>query len=165
MWWSDRIAIAGLLLGLLAACGFEPVYQTGGALEQRLSQVHVVPQASRIGFATRNALLNAIQAPDHPVRPAYRLELTVTGDRERLGIEADETASRIHVVLQTSWTLKQLGEDSKVIDRGNVRRIVPYNVVDDDYASLIAERDAEELAGRMTGEAIRTRLLLLFRER
>lgn len=165
MWWSRRIAAIGLLAALLAGCGFEPVYQSGGALEQRLAQVHVVPQDSRIGFATRNALLDAIQAPDKPAQPAYRLALNVSGDRERLGIEADETASRINVVLDTTWTLTQLGEESKVIDRGSIRRVVPYNVVDDNYASLIAERDAEVLAGRMTGEAIRTRLLLLLRDR
>jgi LPS-assembly lipoprotein len=164
MSWSRHIAIGLLLAGWLTACGFEPVYAPNGGLDERLTRIHVDAVDSRVGQATRNALLDAIAAPDRPSKPTHRLTMKIVSDRERSGIQADETASRINVILTTSWRLTLLDIEETLVGSGSLTRAVPYNVVDDDYASLIAERDAEKLAGRLSGEALRTRLLLLLRK-
>lgn len=169
MSWSDRSwlfrALAALLVaGLLTACGFEPVYKPRGQLQERLDTVYVEPVDTRIGQATRNALLDAIGAQDRPATAAYRLKMKISSSRERSGIQADETASRVNVKLNASWVLTRNDEDATFVGAADMTRSVPFNVVDDDYASLIAERDAEKLAGRLMGEAIRTRVLLLLRE-
>lgn len=161
---SRKTATGFLLLGWLAACGFEPVYAPGGKLDERLSRIYVDSVDNRVGQATRNALLDAIGAPDNPAKPTHRLSMTIVTDRERSGIQADETASRINVIVTTTWRLRLLDQEETVVGSGSVTRAVPFNVVDDDYASLIAERDAEKLAGRLSGEALRTRLLLLLRK-
>ena len=44
------------------------------------------------------------------------------------------------------------------------RAIAPYNVVDSQFATLSAERDAQERAAREVGEDIRTRLGLYFEQ-
>ena len=163
MSWCRHIATALLLTGWLAACGFQPVYQPGSNLDERLSQVHVDSLDGRIGQATRNALLDAIGAPNRPTRPTHRLTMSIATDRERSGIQADETASRINVIVTTTWQLRLLDDEQTLVGSGSETRAVPFNVVDDDYASLIAGRDAERLAGRLSGEAVRTRLLLLLR--
>lgn len=164
MSWFRHISAVLLLAFGLASCGFEPVYAPGGKLDERLSRIYVDDVDDRVGLATRNALLDAIGAPDRPARPTHRLTMTIVSDRERSGIQADETASRINVILTTTWQLKLLDDEGTVVGSGSETRAVPYNVVDDDYASLIAERDAEKLAGRLSGEAVRTRLLLLLRK-
>jgi LPS-assembly lipoprotein len=164
MSWSRHIASALLLAGWLSACGFEPVYAPGGNLEERLSQIHVDSIDSRVGQAARNALLDAIGAPDRPARATHRLSMKIVADRARGGIQADETASRINVIVTTSWQLRLNDIEETVVGSGSITRAVPFNVVDDDYASLIAGRDAERLAGRLSGEALRTRLLLLLQK-
>lgn len=164
MSWSRPITLGLLLAWWLAACGFQPVYAPGGNLDERLTRIHVDSVNTRVGQATRNALLDAIAAPDRPAKPTHRLTMKIVGERERSGIQADETASRINVILTTNWRLTLLDDEETLVGSGSLTRAVPYNVVDDDYASLIAERDAEKLAGRLSGEALRTRLLLLLRK-
>ncbi|WP_417519880.1 hypothetical protein [Minwuia sp.] len=167
MSWSDRRYLLGglVLAGLLAlgACGFEPVYKPGGDLQQKLADVYVDPLDSRVGQATRDAILNAIAAPDRNPDAKYRLTLIVEETRENVGIQSDETASRINVGLNTVWKLARVDVEGTLLGSGSVRRVVPLNVVDDDFASLIATRDAEKLVGRLTGEAVRQRVLLLLR--
>lgn len=150
-------------LGLVAGCGFHPVYKAGGSGDLRgpLSRVEVQNQKGTGGYATRNAVLDAIGAPDHPADPAYFLSLKVSEDRESAGIQADETVSRINVSLTGTWQL--LASDHQtVLTKGTERRTVSYNVVQDEYATLIAGREASEQAGRQVGQAIRSRLLFYF---
>jgi len=157
-------AVVALCLLLVSACGFEPVYREGGGLQERLHAVYVEPINDRVGQAARNALLDAIGAPDNPSSASYRLSMSIIDERERAGIQADETASRVNIVLITRWKLTLNDIDRTPVGAGRIQHQVPYNVVEDDYASLIAERDAEKLVGRLTGEAVRTRILLLLKD-
>ncbi|ANK79560.1 MAG: hypothetical protein TEF_01190 [Rhizobiales bacterium NRL2] len=162
---ARRAALGLLALGALAlaGCGFQPVYAPGGAGDVRgpLSRLEVQEQKGNAAFATRNALLDALGAPDKPADPEHFLRLEVLEDRESAGIQADETVSRINVSLTGHWWLLAADRES-VLDSGSERRTVSYNVVDDEYATLIAGREASEQAGRLVGEAIRTRLLFHF---
>jgi LPS-assembly lipoprotein len=170
MSWSDlRRAARGwaalaLAAALLSACGFEPVYRPGGDLKDRLTGIYVDPVDSRIGQATRGALLDAIAAPDRNPDARYRLTMNLTEKRESLGIQADETVSRVNINLTADWVLRRVDLEQTVVGSGLTRRSEPFNVVDDDFANVIAQRDAEELVGRLTGEAIRTHVMLLLRE-
>ncbi|MEC9347592.1 MAG: hypothetical protein VYB54_15310 [Pseudomonadota bacterium] len=169
MWWSEartvlaRGALAALLLLALSACGFEPVYKPGGRLETALARVSVEPLSGRTGQAVRNAILDEIGASDRVRDPLWRLSVTVSDTRERVAIQADETAARVNVTVSSDWVLRAAGPEGQVVDRGTVRRTVAYNVVNDQYATTIAERDAARQAGAAVGQAIRTRLLLAVR--
>lgn len=170
MWWSEpgRTRRPGALAALLAlalalaACGFEPLYRPGGQLDAALSRVSVEPVPGRVGQAVRNAVLDEIGAADRVRDPAWRLRIAVTDERERVAIQADETAARVNVTVAGTWSLLSAA-DGSVVDKGAVRRTVAYNVVNDQYATTIAERDALRQAGAAVGQAIRTRLLLAVR--
>jgi len=156
----------GLLLGLsLGACGFEPVYAPGGgSVAAALRTVSVDQPAGRIGQAMRLAILDGIGDRETGIRPQYRLRSQMKVTNERVAIQADESAARVNVTVDVSWQLQDAA-GLETIEQGQVRRTVAYNVVADTFASLVGQRDAERLAGQQVGEAIRTRLLLAFRER
>ena len=173
MSWSETIrprrrallaAVAAAGFGLvLSGCGFHPVYAPGGAGDVRgpLSRLAVQEQKGNAAFATRNALLDSLGLAENPDDPVYFLRLGVLEQRESAGIQADETVSRINVTLTGSWWL--LGDDREtVLESGSEWRTVSFNVVQDEYATLIASREASEQAGREVGQAIRSRLLFYF---
>ncbi|MDF1722100.1 MAG: hypothetical protein P1U65_15620 [Minwuia sp.] len=157
---------AGMTLLLaLSACGFEPIYApSGGRLSAELAAVVVEQPPGAVGQAMRLAILDGIGDRNTGIQPRYRLRTKLLVDKERVAIQADESAARINVTVNASWTLLDAA-GLTTLDAGDIRRTVAYNVVDDSFASLMAERDAERLAGRETGQAIRTRLLLALREK
>ncbi|WP_416898729.1 MAG: LPS assembly lipoprotein LptE [Minwuia sp.] len=165
MSWSRPFAALGLALALLAAgCGFEPVHKPSGGLAERLQNVYVVPIKSHTGQAVRNALLDELGAPDRNADADYILTLSVSEVRESLGIQADETVSRINVIITASYVLTLNDIERTVIGRGSVTRSAPFNVVDDEFSTQTASRDAQRLAGRQVGEAIRRRVSVQLRQ-
>ncbi|MDF1734727.1 MAG: hypothetical protein P1U37_05535 [Minwuia sp.] len=161
-----RLGVLALGLTLaLAACGFEPVYAPeGGSLASSLRAVSVDQPPGRIGQAMRLAILDGIGDRQTGIAPRYRLRSQLKTSTERVAIQVDESAARINVIVDVAWQLQDAA-GLTTYDQGQVRRTVAYNVVADTFASLMGQRDAERLAGKQAGEAIRTRLLLALRDR
>lgn len=161
-----RTGLLALGLGLaITACGFEPVYAPGGgSLASSLRSVSVDQPQGRIGQAMRLAILDGIGDRQNGIQPRYRLRSQMTTDTERVAIQADESAARVNVIVDVAWQLQDAAGLTTYAS-GQVRRTVAYNVVADTFATLVGERDAQLLAGKQVGEAIRTRLLLALRDR
>jgi len=53
-------------------------------------------------------------------------------------------------------------QDQKILFEESVRTISAYNVVQSEFATLSAERDAEDRAARDMGREISTRLAIFF---
>lgn len=161
-----RTGLLALGLGLaITACGFEPVYAPGGgSLASSLRSVSVDQPQGRIGQAMRLAILDGIGDRQSGIQPKYRLRSQMTTDTERVAIQADESAARVNVIVDVAWQLQDAAGLTTYAS-GQVRRTVAYNVVADTFATLVGERDAQRLAGKQVGEAIRTRLLLALRDR
>ncbi|WP_281019255.1 MULTISPECIES: hypothetical protein [unclassified Minwuia] len=159
-----RTGLLGLVL-VCAACGFEPVYAPGGgSVADSLRTVSVDQPPGRIGQAMRLAILYGIGDRQSGIQPKYRLRSQMRTDTERVAIQADESAARVNVIVNVSWQLQDAA-GLTTYETGQVRRTVAYNVVADTFATLVGQRDAERLAGKQVGEAIRTRLLLALRDR
>lgn len=160
-----RHGLLGLLLTVVAACGFEPVYApNGGALSTALREVSIEQPPGRVGQAIRLAILDGIGDRERGIQPRYFLRTQMKVSTERVAIQADESAARINVIVDVNWQLQDSGGQT-TFEQGQVRRTVAYNVVADTYATLVGQRDAERLAGQQVGEAIRTRLLLALRDK
>jgi LPS-assembly lipoprotein len=160
-------ALAVCAVSSLSACGFRPLYATGTTPEgmtQYYQQVAVEPIQGRQGVHLRNQLTDAFTPGGMPVSAAYRLTIRLEEQKEGLAIQHDTRITRYNYNLTAKYELKD-SVSGQVLDKGIARAIAAYNVVDSQFATLSAERDAQERAAREVGEDIRIRLGLYFEQR
>ena len=164
--------VLGVVFGLcaalsLAACGFRPLYATGTTPEgmsSYFSQVFVEPIPGRQGVHLRNQLMDALTPQGTPGSAAYRLTIKLEDVKEGLAIQANTQITRYNYSLTAKYELRD-SVSGEVLDRGTTRAIAAYNVVDSQFATQSAERDAQDRAAREVGEDIRLRLGLYFENR
>lgn len=156
--------MAVALAGLLAGCGFRPLYGTTGTDKQvaaLLAQVRIEMIADRTGQKLRNFLLDRINPAGQPARPHYYLGVKISVSRSDLGIQRDETATRAILVLTANYFLLDRAQ-KEVLIKGSTRSTNSFNIVDSDFATLSGETDAIERAAREVSDDIKTRLALYF---
>src|SRR5690606_18039834 len=106
----------------------------GEATLARLAGVQVVPPTTRLEQLVYTRLLE--QLPDGDAS-RYRLAVEVRERKEGLAIQLDDTVTRFNLELTARYVLTELGSDRPVLD-GVARSISAYNVVQSEYANLIA---------------------------
>ncbi|HYE49835.1 MAG TPA: LPS assembly lipoprotein LptE [Azospirillaceae bacterium] len=164
--------LAALLLALalpaLGGCGFKPVYGTGASapvqgqgVQAALAQVSIDVIPDRNGQVLRNLLIDRFYGQGRPENPDYRLAVALTAAKEDLGIRKDATATRARVRLVADYQLIDT-KTGKTLYRTFSRAIVSYNLLEAQYATLVAEQNAYERALTELSEDIRTRLSLYF---
>lgn len=159
-----RRAAVLVLLGVLAACGFRPLYgerAQGPEVEAQFAAIDIAPISDRLGQLVRNHLLDAMNPYGRPQRPAYRLEVILSPTQESLAFREDDTATRVNLRLAATYVLKRARSDEILLE-GGTRVIASYNVTRQDYATLIADRDARARAAREVADEIVTRLAVWF---
>jgi LPS-assembly lipoprotein len=139
---NSRILLLCTLL-TLPACGFHPLYATPSA-EQRASLTHieVVQPPGRLGQLFAIALTDAL--PPRAGKPLYRLEPAIEKQLQPVVVRKDGRISRYDTVMLVTLVLKD--SNGKEVMRDVVRSYSGYNVLDADFASFIAERDASRRA-------------------
>ena len=157
-------ALAVLLVALsLAGCGFTPLYgEHGGGspdVMTDLSGVFIRPLADRQGMRLNQVLREDMQPRGVAPHTPYTLDITLTSRVEELGIRKDATSSRANFIMAASFYLSQ-GNSRLFGDR--VQSIVGYNILDDQFATVSAQADAQERAIREIGQEIKTRLSVYF---
>lgn len=151
----------------LSGCGFTPLYATGTTPEGMSSyfgQVFVEPIPGRQGVHLRNQLMDALTPAGTPSAAAYRLTIKLEDLKEGLAIQENTQITRYNYALTAKYELRD-SVSGEVLDHGTARAIAAYNVVDSQFATQSAERDAQERAAREVGEDIRLRLGLYFQNR
>ncbi len=162
----------GIVLGVcaalaLSACGFRPLYATGTTPEgmsQYFSQVYVESIPGRQGVHLRNQLMDALTPAGTPSSAAYRLTIKLEDLKEGLAIQENTQITRYNYSLTAKYELRD-SVSGEILDKGTTRAIAAYNVVDSQFATQSAERDAQDRAAREVGEDIRLRLGLYFENR
>jgi LPS-assembly lipoprotein len=153
------------LLGLLAGCGFSPLYGTSGlasaSVSQRLAGVAVPEQTTRVGQLIRNEILSAIAPAGTVAGTEYRLDMTPTTNDEST-VEAQNTD-----VLRRSYRLSVEFElieaaSGKQVYSGKTFSYVSYDRTGAPFANQQARVNAEERAAQEVGLDIRTRLAAYF---
>jgi len=153
-------------LGLLAGCGFRPLYGTTGEhansrVVASLAQVRVLAIPDRLGQKLRNFLIDKLNPAGQPTRPRYALSVKTNVSRTDLGIQRDETATRAKLVLSTVYTLRDTRADTVLLE-GTAQSTNSFNIVTSDFATLSAETDALDRAAREISDDIKTRLGIYF---
>lgn len=151
-----------LLAIVVSSCGFQPLYGprgTGSEVLKVLSVIKIEPIGGRLGQYLHNQLLDLLSPTGVPPKPVYRLVVKLHETRTPFGIARDESVSRYTLSLRMDFVLYPIGK-KRPIDKGFVRAVASYNVIRVDYASLVAERDAQKRATRQLAQDLRVRLAL-----
>ncbi len=156
------VAVASVAL---SACGFTPLYgdrSTAASPDvvDALATVAIRPLPNREGLKLHRALREGLQ-PRGVTRAVYDLEVVLATRVEELGIRPDATSSRANLILLATFKLNESGAP---IYGDRVQSIVSYNILDDQFATVAAQADAENRGIRQISEEIKTRLAVYFHE-
>ena len=158
--WCDRRQVLLLGLGLsLSGCGFRPLHKPrgshGGIAD--LAFVKIDSISDRSGQLVRNELLELFNPHGLSVQQVYRLSVILNEAKEGLAFQKDDSVTRFNLRLLGEFILRDERVDTAVLT-GRSRAIAAYNVVQSDYANLIAERDARKRAASNIARDIATRV-------
>lgn len=176
MWWSSPFGrrvgtlVAVALLGAgTGGCGFHPLYARGPAEQateasRELAAIRVPPIGDRIGQQLRNYLSDRMTPQGRARQARYILEITLDKSVQDLGIRKDATATRANMVVTANFKLSVIGDEERPsLVNGVARSVASYNILDAQYATIVAEKDAEVRAVHQLADEMINRLALYFR--
>lgn len=164
MSWSSVPRLLVLLVAL-GGCGFQPLYgQIKGspvAAVDDLARIRITPLIDRPGQQMHNLLRDRLNPRGQPTKPAYVLTVTVSEQKEELGVRIDETATRSNLTLRASFNLT-LAATKQPLTSGTSVSINSYNILSNEFATFSAEQDARERGLRVIADDIKVRLGIFF---
>lgn len=166
---SQRYGIIGLLavvvcaVSFTAACGFTPVYRqdTANPVRESLALIEIAPIGGHRGLQLRNRLLEKISPRGVVDVPKFRLSVELQSSTEAILIQLDNTATRQNLKVNATFALTDLST-GEIVFTGNTLSVGSYNVVDSEFATIVAEDNAAERAAREVGEEIFDLLVVYF---
>ncbi|MGQ0740935.1 MAG: LPS assembly lipoprotein LptE [Alphaproteobacteria bacterium] len=158
-----RFLISAALLVPLAACGFHPLYgKIGGkSADVTFQSIYVEAIPERVGYQLRSNLLDLFDAPSAPQGAMYRLRIELRSDEKGLALEETAAVTRYSYRLAARYRLTRAGS-TDVLKKGVVYSLTSYDVVQSPYATVVAERDAQDRAAQDIAERLRTELAVYF---
>lgn len=177
MWWPDRRKAAPFVVLaitlVLTGCGFAPLYSGGGALDAgpagELAAIDVLVISDRSGQQLRNALERRLERAGQ-VRKRYRLDVTMTESRSDQAFLKGGFGTRasLHIVATSVLTEIPVSDPEdktgkvKVIWKGGAHARVSWNLLPENYAAVISERDSRARAMDHLAEDISRALAVYF---
>ena len=164
-----KILALSLVLSLLTACGFEPLYAKkqndnlwyfGGkfdtSITNEMEQISIEPIAERFGQQIRNQLLDLITPLGSPKKPKYRLYV-IPEDKQitQQALRRDITATRERVRYAVNY---RLVANDKTLISGNSISFVSYDILSNPYSTTMAQKKTEEDAAKIIANDIALRL-------
>jgi len=165
MWWSNRRT--GSLLALLAAatslagCGFHPLYaqHRERGFDADLAAIKVNTISDRLGQLLAISLRDELNPTGAKAATHYTLDVQLISERRDVGLRPDGTASRSQIILTAKFQLKDV-QSSQTVLQGMTHAVSAFDVLTDDYATVVAQHTAEERSLRDIDDDLRTRLQL-----
>ncbi|MBU6497719.1 MAG: hypothetical protein KGJ41_18830 [Rhodospirillales bacterium] len=155
---STRRALLPLGAGLLlSGCGFRPIYAahgdgTMGPAEAGLAATAVAIIPERSGQLLRQALQARLHRDGAVVARRYDLNVTMTLAGDPIGIQPDNSASRVRLMGVANWSLTARNAQRSTLTAGTAKAIDGYNVLDQQFfaadmeSEVVIRRIAEALA-------------------
>jgi LPS-assembly lipoprotein len=161
---SFRATVVAFAALALSACGFHPLYGSiDGGPGIDMASIYVKPIPERTGYVLRNELLDLFDSMGNPEGAKYRLEIELKTEKVPLGFLENAQITRYNFYLTARYTLVST-TTNKAVKRGAARTITSYNVVTSPYATVTAEKDAQDRAARDVAETIRTEIAVFLRQ-
>jgi LPS-assembly lipoprotein len=160
-WPEPRLRRRTLLVAaalLPAGCGFRPLYAPPetAATDPRLATIQVAQISERLGQLLTIALRDSFNPSGARVEPQYVLYVTLTTTRRDTAIRRDATASRAEIDLSAAYQLVELRKGATVMT-GVARSFDSIDLVDNEYANIVASSDARNRGLRDLAAEIQTR--------
>jgi LPS-assembly lipoprotein len=149
-----RVLIASLTL-LLAACGFQPMYSSGGSAA--IGPVEVSMIEGKAGHVLKTELDRLLAVEANGNAPSA-LEITLEEQVSRLGLRRDESATRGELRLVANYVLTPA--DGGRIMRGSVSTVVNFEIPTAAFGEIAAQDDARERAAEIMAQRFRAELAL-----
>ena len=153
-----------ILAGALGSCGFQPLYAErpgGRSVSSDLSEVRIAPISDRAGQMLRNELIDRLNPSGEPNPGKYTLIVTLSVSKQELGIRKDETATRANMLLSATFRLVE-AESGAIVYRSGSSATTSYNIVESDYGTISAERDARQRGLILLADGIAIRVSAYF---
>ena len=150
-------------LVVLQGCGFRPLYgdQSTGGSSNQLALIKVEPIKDRIGQLLWNHLRTAFNSKPRTQKARYFLKTRVNVSTKSIGVQKTAFATRANLTVTASFQLLNMATTQPIYSAS--RSItVSYNILDSEYATLAAEKDARIRAVRELSEDIRIQLGVYF---
>jgi LPS-assembly lipoprotein len=165
-WFNRRLGFV-LLTATLAAsvggCGFRPLYgnhATGSSREDFLL-IEIATIDDREGQLLRNELIRRLHAGGDRRVPVYRLETQLSESKTGLAVQKNAFATRSNLVIAASFALRDV-QTGRTVFSSSSKVTVSYNILDSEFASLLAEKNARKRGVRELSEDMRVRLGVFF---
>ncbi|MDX2143722.1 MAG: LPS assembly lipoprotein LptE [Rhodospirillaceae bacterium] len=160
-------AISAGAAALLSGCGFRPLYGTRGVAARpevlnALAATAIRPISDRAGQRLRQILNEKLHGNGPAKQSRYDLDVVLTKQIIELGVRPDSTTSRANLIMSARLTLYDQGAQAFV---DGTQAVVSYNILDDQFASVSSQADAEDRALKQLGDDIKTRLAVYFDRR
>lgn len=147
-----------------AGCGFKPMYGSHApapnlAME---SGVEIANIPNRDGQLLRNYLIDRMYRNGRPADAPYLLTLSpLKVEVTNLGIRKDATATRAMQQVSANMTLTERATNRIVLQR-DVRAVGGYNLLDNQFATLVSERSVGDHMLEEMADSIVTEVSLYF---
>jgi LPS-assembly lipoprotein len=159
MWCSRGASVTALVLSL-AACGFTPLYGPDAPASRMAGRVEVATLQGAPGFRLREQLTGRLGPA---IEPTHRLEIALDLEQTGVALTEQNFTTRYNVVGTADFRLVPLAGGPPVLT-GQVRAITGYSAPASEtasaFATLAAERDAEQRVARDLADKILQRLAL-----
>ena len=166
---AARLSLLALVLSAALAldgCGWTPLYadrETGPA-DAELRAIKVSPIPERIGQRLAMALRESFNPDGAPSPQRYRLDTLLTATRSDLGIQQTGLGSRGKLDATVSFWLRDIKTGTALI-ANSVHTSESFDILANNYASVVAEEDARIRAVEELRRDIVTRLTLFLQRR
>ena len=172
MSWFEAQARRGLtafaLFACLApsACGFKPLYGVDSASHEHgvvreFAAVEIPAMPDRIGQQLRNLLIDSMHPGGADATYRYRLNVTIKEIDLNIGLQANSTSTRGQVRLTVIYWLTDL-ESGKILQREILRTSTGYNILLNQFGSVLSADDARQKGLQQLSGDITQRLALYF---
>jgi LPS-assembly lipoprotein len=162
---NRRAVIAALAsAGVLAGCGFRPLYGTGGdepGTAAELQAIAIPEPKTRLEQLIRNDLLSAMRPVGTATEDKYTLVLQpVTYEQDAI-VTVQSKIERKTVNVRVAFSLLEKSSGRRLY-AGNTFSLVSYDRTGQGFADLQAQTNAVERAAHQISTDIRTRLAAHF---
>ena len=150
--------LASLLALAITGCGLHPLYSGGasGPVAATLRSVQVAPIEGRVGWLVHNKLSDRL-SESGAAAPQYRLDVKLDDNITGFGIRGDRAVTRERRTLRARYQLVNLSTGNAVLD-ATAGSDAGIDVVNSEYATVVAEQTAAERLADVVADQIVARL-------
>ncbi len=172
--WLRLAAVAVASAGLLAtaACGFRPMYgerpdpaaagASASPVAADLATVAVAPIPDRSGQLLRNKLERLLDpAASGSVDQRYTLDVKLKEKIDTYAVERSGFASRATLETIANYTLREDASGNRILS-GMSRAVSGYNLLNNDFSTVVGADDARNRAVDQVAYQIRNKLAVHF---